>query len=415
MEITQHHRSGHVELELSGRLDANWADHVGGAVELCVRAGHHQINLNLARVEYVSSAGIRVLLKHYKQLKAARGLLGIVQPTESVLAVLRLAGIADLLLVKTEVAAPVAKPAGPKRIEMNGVSFEIHDQLPGRTVERSCQGNPERFSSGALDASDCRKLRYTNEMFGLGLGAFGQGFEDCRGRFGEFLAVAGAAIALPTDGSSVPDYQLAEGQLVPEVNALYSLIGSGGFAQLLRFEAGAAPKGVLGLSHLIESALEITGTGAAGFAIVAESAGLVGATLRKSPALAAGAKPWDFPAVRDWISYTTERSDERNMVLIVGFAERTPSAESAAFLRSIGPGATALGHFHAAVFPYRPLPKGNLDLKETVAGLLATESAVTLMHLLADEREFEGVGQTDLMRGACWVGPLNSPATKPKP
>ena len=28
------------------------------------------------------------------------------------------------------------------------------------------------------------------------------------------------------------------------------------------------------------------------------------------------------------------------------------------------------------------------------------------MHLLADEREFEGVGQTDLMRGACWVGPL---------
>jgi hypothetical protein len=38
--------------------------------------------------------------------------------------------------------------------------------------------------------------------------------------------------------------------------------------------------------------------------------------------------------------------------------------------------------------------------------LLATESAQTVMHLLADEREFDGVGQTDLMRGACWVGPL---------
>jgi hypothetical protein len=28
------------------------------------------------------------------------------------------------------------------------------------------------------------------------------------------------------------------------------------------------------------------------------------------------------------------------------------------------------------------------------------------MHLLADEREFEGLGQTDLMRGACWVATL---------
>ena len=415
MEITQHHRGERVELELSGRLDANWADHVGSAVDLCVRAGHHQISLNLARVDYLSSAGIRVLLKHYKQLKAARGILGIVQPTESVLAVLRLAGIADLLLVKTESVAALAKPIGPRLLERNGVLFELHDQLPGQAIEYLQQGDPGRFAMGALDASDCRKQRFTEGTFGLGLGAFGQGFEDCRGRFGEFLAVAGAAIALPTDGSSVPDYQIAEGQLVPEINSLYSLMGRGGFAQLLRFEAGSAPKGVMGLSHLIEAALEIAGTGAAGIAIVAESAGLVGATLRRSPALAAGAKPWEFPATRDWISYTTERGDERNMVLIVGFAERTPSTESAAFLRSIGPGATAQGHFHAAVFPYRPLPKGNLDLKETVAGLLATESAATLMHLLADEREFEGVGQTDLMRGACWIGPLKSAAPQPKP
>jgi hypothetical protein len=37
------------------------------------------------------------------------------------------------------------------------------------------------------------------------------------------------------------------------------------------------------------------------------------------------------------------------------------------------------------------------------------------MHLLADEREFEGVGQTDLMRGACWAGPLRFVNGAPKP
>jgi len=198
------------------------------------------------------------------------------------------------------------------------------------------------------------------------------------------------------------------------VNVLYGLSAVGGFAQLLRFEASKASRAVVGMSELIESALTLSQSEAAGFVILAESAGVVGATLQKSPAFAAGASPWKFPDIRQWLSFTTERSDERNMVLIVGFAERKPAPDKAGFLRSMGPGSTIQGHFHAAVFPYRPLPKGTLELKDAVANLLATESAQTVTHLLADEREFEGVGQTDLMRGACWVGPLKSSPPNPK-
>ena len=93
-------------------------------------------------------------------------------------------------------------------------------------------------------------------------------------------------------------------------------------------------------------------------------------------------------------------------ILDTRFTAPGQKPDSSAFFRPIGPGTNARGHFHAAVFPYRPLPKGNVSLRGTISGLLATESARTVMHLLADEREFEGVGQTDLMRGACWVGPL---------
>jgi hypothetical protein len=204
----------------------------------------------------------------------------------------------------------------------------------------------------------------------------------------------------------VPDFQIIEGQFVPEVSLLYGLTASGGFARLLRFEAAQSERQVIAVAELVEAALENLQTPAAGFAILAESASVVGATLRQSPALAAGQSPWTFPGVRDWLSFTTERTDQRDVALILGFAMGEPAGEAAQFFRKIGPGTTAQGHFHAAVFPYRPLPKGNLNLKESVAGLLATESAQTVMHLLADEREFEGVGQTDLMRGACWAGPL---------
>jgi hypothetical protein len=199
------------------------------------------------------------------------------------------------------------------------------------------------------------------------------------------------------------------------VNLLYGLTATGGFARLVRFEAGNSARRVIAFSDLVEVALNNLKNASAGFVILAESASVVGATLRQSPVLAASQSPWSFPGVRDWLSFTTERSDERNVVFIVGFAVREPTSDSAPFLRSLGPGTSAQGHFHAAVFPYRPLPKGDISLKESVANLIGTESAQTVMHLLADERQFEGVGQTDLMRGACWVGPLKIPGPAAKP
>jgi hypothetical protein len=245
-------------------------------------------------------------------------------------------------------------------------------------------------------------------MLAIGLGAFGRSPEDTQSRFGESLAVGGLAVTMPTDGSSVPDYQVTEGQLVPELHLLYGLTARGAFSRLLRFEAGGSRRGVISLAELVEAALLESESPSAAFAMLAESACVVGAMLQRSPALAAGQSALAFPVVRDWLTFTSERTDERNLVLLLGLAQRTAHPDISACLRPVGPGTEAQGHFHAAVFPYRPLPKGRLELSEALTDVLAIESAQTVMHLLADEREFEGVGQTDLMRGACWVGPLGS-------
>jgi hypothetical protein len=37
---------------------------------------------------------------------------------------------------------------------------------------------------------------------------------------------------------------------------------------------------------------------------------------------------------------------------------------------------------------------------------MASDRAQTLLHLLNDDREFEGLGQSEFMRGACWIGPI---------
>lgn len=419
MEITTHIHEERCVLELNGRLDANWSEHVGQAIETAIRSGQHHLDLDFGKIHYVSSAGLRILIKYFKQLKSARGSLRIVRPTTDALEILNLSGMSSLLVHHPSTApspptspATAPAPAPPREWEHEGVAMAAYELDLQARLTLELLGHPENFGQGSLQAAESTVVRCASDVIAVGLGAFGRHADDTRPRFGESLAVAGTALSMPTDGSSLPDYQVTEASLVPELSLLYGLVARGAFRHLLRFEAAASPRGTLGLSSLLNAALETTAAGAAGFVILAESAGLVGATLRQSPALAGGRSPWEFPAIRDWLSFTTERTDERSVILITGFAVRAPSPATAPFLRPLGStAAPLLAHCHAAVFPYRPLPKGRLDFMESVTSLLATDSAQTVLHLMSDDRPFEGLGETDLMRGACWVGPLDDPST----
>jgi anti-anti-sigma factor len=406
VEIISITREGRHELQLTGRLDANWADHVASAIELAIHNGQHRIDIDMALVDYISSMGVGVLVRFHKQLSSIKGILRVVNPHENVLRVLTIVKVADMLVATKDTSGWTAPDTPTRRWERNGIILESQEQLDGRGLEGRLLGHPEKFATGQLSTAEGCRTRFGDDVFGLGLGAFGSSAAECSKRIGEFLAAGGAAITQPTDGSSVPDFQVVEGQLVPELHVLYGMTADGQFSQLLRFEASTSERGVIALAELVEAALEELQSSCAGFVIVAETTSIVGATLRQSPVLANGQSPWDFPAVRDWISFTAEPTNERNLALIVGIADREPPAEIAAFVHPIGKGTNAQGHFHSAVFPYRPLPKGNLNLQKTITSLLETRSAQTVMHLLADDREFEGVGQTELVRGACWVGPL---------
>src|ERR1043165_5993203 len=98
MEIIKTQNRQTLELRLQGRLDAYWADHVGKAIDDAIRAGSHRIELNFAQVDYLSSAGLRVILKYYKQLKAVQGSLAITQPSAGAHAILKMAGFSEMMI-----------------------------------------------------------------------------------------------------------------------------------------------------------------------------------------------------------------------------------------------------------------------------------------------------------------------------
>jgi anti-anti-sigma factor len=398
-------RAGDVlELLVAGRVDAHWSGHLARALEEAVRSGADRLRLDFAEVRYMSSAGIRVLLTFHQQLRRLGGSFSLANPSPAVRDVLEMAGLLAVLL-EPERSEPVRAAGATRALERDGAAFEVYELAAASALECLAYGEPERIEADGFGAADCRVAAFPDDSFGLGLGALGSDFADCRGRFGELLAAGGAAAYLPSDGTHTPDFLVSPGTPGPEARLLYGLRCRGPFGQQLRFETRSHGEAI-GLAELAAACLELAEASRVGIVMVAEPQGLVGASLRRSPAASvpAGSR-LAFPEVREWLSFTAEPAFRDGQSLVVGVAAREPEAELAPWLRPLA-AAGPEGHFHAAAFSYRPLPRGRVELRETVASLFEGAILQGVLHLLRDPRERIGAGESEFVRGACWVAPI---------
>lgn len=405
MEIVKERSGALLRLRLSGRLDNHWSQPLDDALEEAIREGVRYMRLDLSGVSYLSSAGAGVLLKGYRHVTALQGSLQIAAASDRVREALRLMALEELFF-----GSPGAENARrrtlsvPLPIESESASYESRVLDPGLS-DCVLAGDPARLSQAPYGEEHAASVSIEKDVFALGVGALGSSYDECRGSFGEFIAAAGSAAFMPTDGTSTPDYMLSSGALVPEVHALYAIVFRGSPSHQLRFEA-SAPTSAVPLSEIIRACASLAGTSAVGIVMAAEVAGLVCARLRRSPAQSDAAR-FDFPAVREWLSFTREREYARFSSVVAGVASASPSAAMRPFVRPVSD--EFHGHFHAAVTAFRSLPRGKLEIAEVVAESLQPRSVFSVVHLLRDARPIEGAGESEFQRGACWVFPLRDP------
>lgn len=79
-------------IEVSGRIDSTNASELGGALMNEINAGNTQLVVDLASVDYMSSAGLREIVSALKKVRG-KGDLRLAQPSERVLEVLEMAGL----------------------------------------------------------------------------------------------------------------------------------------------------------------------------------------------------------------------------------------------------------------------------------------------------------------------------------
>ena len=401
MEITQRKNGDILVLHLAGRLDASWSGAVQKEFDATVRNGEHQIELDMAKVDYISSAGLGVLLMLYKELHAIKGRFGICAASPFVESALKLAGLGSLIAPLKQSASAPKEDLGRKESSAQA-TYEIFS-LGEADMHVSLVGDGDMLRDGG---STSQKFTFGAKSFALGIGALGVDKAGCENLFGEFLAIAGSAAFQPVDGSNRPDFLVSKGDLIPEGHLLLGLVGEGGFSLLARFEAKKECR-MVGLAELASAALDFSKVPAVAITAITETAGLVGTTLRQSPTKSSTGDRFEFPGIRDWLAFSNERVFRDSTTLITGVAAR----EGSPFQPMLRPmGENIFGHFHAAAFPYRPLQKGLIELKPTVDSLFEGNMINAILHLLNDNREFSGAGESEFLRGALWIAPITQSA-----
>jgi len=98
LEITQNVKDGICKISADGRIDSNSADVLLYKLENAINDGQKNIILNMFKVKYLSSVGIRVILKIYKKAAEDGGSFKIEQPSKTVKNLLGMAALKELLV-----------------------------------------------------------------------------------------------------------------------------------------------------------------------------------------------------------------------------------------------------------------------------------------------------------------------------
>jgi anti-anti-sigma factor len=224
-----------------GRLDAYGAEQIEPDFDLV--EGTNTVIVNARDVTYLSSAGIRILVKLHKRLQARGGRLMFVELQPYFLAVVKMAGLEKEFSIFKSIEAAISE---------SGVAREVHELPCGRLIFQKgtsapgtveVLGNIEDVLWARVTIDQMRKKTFSDKAYSLGLGGLGAGVGEVLPIMGEMMTMGGTMVWLPTDGNDTPDF------LVPRRDSDQVMIHTGfnvsfpaTFNEYVEFEA-ASPEG----------------------------------------------------------------------------------------------------------------------------------------------------------------------------
>ena len=107
MEITHKEKNGIVSITITGRLDADSSPEAEKVVNEALEGQTKQVLFNLASLEYLSSAGLRVLLSTAKEMRRRNGKLVLCSLNEFVKELFDVSGFQSLIPIADSVESGI--------------------------------------------------------------------------------------------------------------------------------------------------------------------------------------------------------------------------------------------------------------------------------------------------------------------
>jgi len=98
LEVTQTIDGVTCRIIAKGRIDANNAELLQNKLDEVLKDGQKSIILNMAQIEYLSSIGVRIILKTYKEALKVTSTFKIESPSKIVKNVLGMVALKQLLV-----------------------------------------------------------------------------------------------------------------------------------------------------------------------------------------------------------------------------------------------------------------------------------------------------------------------------
>ncbi|MBN1105150.1 MAG: STAS domain-containing protein [Deltaproteobacteria bacterium] len=353
--------------------------------------------LDVSQVGYLSSMGVRSLLKLDKALKGKGGIVVLLGAAPFLKKVLELSGVLGHFASAStlEEALGQAKRTGPPDTVPEEVIIEERRyriwNLGKGDATLDMWGNPALDAGDGIGTEDLVPVSLPDLGMGFGIGGFGADREGASQALGEFVAAGGLAGVLPADRHGVADYLLAE-----ELSGAEIFIASAaGFSGRPCFYLECDDGKPISLQQLVDQVLDATELAAGarsalfGMAVLGETRDVL--TSRY-------ARPEDVPAAHP----TKEHNTAARGLLLIGIVggrdlERSPDGVLLPWFLNRGCFRTGRGNFfHGHAFLLNRLEENSMtpSLEDNLLGMKNLDLLSGTAHLEPE---------TEILRPRAWL------------
>ena len=386
-----------VWINLQGRIDSMTSPDILQEFTRLIHQGHRVLVANLAEINYISSAGLRIFITAQKELKKVGGEVIIYQSAPQVYDVLKMSGFDTVFFLcadRSEIEQHLRKDEVSEDFvqkEIDGVALTVLEKPAVVPDSLRVIGSQAGLSHSKYEESDVKTVPANEIRFGTGLATLGDSYAEYKNYFGEALLLNQNFFYYPAVHRPAVDFMCCTAQ---QSNISYKFLHgfgfNGSYSHVISFESIDAP---IQLESLVDILLQTSGAAMIGIVLLAESKGFWGMNLRKVPlrenSPANGGEIFDPENFTEWMNFPVEPTDNNAIIAGCGIAVSDKDRLSSE-VNSLFSGKSRF-HIHAGVFEETPLNKNVESFDHEVNRIITECDVCRIQHVQGKTKFSDGM------------------------